>query len=670
MENTYTKKEIKHKLKLDTENEYGRNRNISGKSVLLIAVFCSLFFTIFVSTFIQIEGDHFNTIILGHDTILDEPALLQSLKAAQAQGVEIGIHGWEHENYSALSADQIRTNLAKSKAIFDQAGLSTTLFVSPYEILGVKGNEVTIKTIESTGVKVFDTTIGEASEYTWNWRDMTSFDDPRFKAASDELNNEKPKIIVLHAMDYNQYTEKLLSNYLMTTKDQDIIIRVDDVEVNTPNEVVDNITKLKQYKSVGRLVLAVIPSGTSNNGNPKINSIAVNDVMKVYFAFFIITALFPVSFFVIWKLLSEWNTKKYKKKLQTKVISKYPKLVSVIVPAYNEEKSIARCIEKLLDQDYEGAMDIIVVNDGSRDKTAEIASQYPIKLINLAKNGGKANALNRAVEDAKGDIIVFSDGDSDMAKDAVSSLIRCFDANPTVDMVTGNVLINDSGKGKFLTYCQMVEYHLEQEIPRYLQALNGGVMVCPGPITAVKRSVCDEVKFSDETIVEDADFTVNALRKSLKVIRDPYAKVYTNAPKTLKSWYKQRKRWWYGNLQVWNIHKPWSEKNPWMLYNYFGYVVSLFSLILMALIPYIILQYNNASEIAALGIINLIIPVIIYIALIAVFFKDNKKLLVMLIPYMLIYSILKMVLLSYVYICYITRWGLDIQFGSRLIRAK
>jgi cellulose synthase/poly-beta-1,6-N-acetylglucosamine synthase-like glycosyltransferase len=670
MENTYTNKEVKHKLKLDTENEYGRNQSISGKSLLLTSMFCALFFTLFVSAFIQIEGDHFNTMILSHDTILDEPALLQSLKAAQAQGVEIGIHGWEHENYSSLTADQIKTNLIKSKAVFDKAGLSTTLFVSPYEILGVKGNEETIKTIESTGVTVFDTTIGEAREYTWNWRDMTSLDDPRYKAALNKLNNEKPRIIVLHAMDYNQYTEKLLSNYLMTTNSKDIIIRVDDVEVNTPSEVIDSITKLKQYKSVGRLILAVIPSGISNGGNPKINDMAVNDVVKIYFTFFIITTLFPISFFVIWKLLSEWNTKKYKEKLQTKVISKYPKLVSVVVPAYNEEKSIARCIEKLLNQDYEGAMEIIIVNDGSRDQTAEIASQYPIKLIDLKKNGGKANALNRAVEDAKGDIIIFSDGDSDMAKDAISSLIRCFDANPTVDMVTGNVLINDSGKSKFLTYCQMIEYHLEQEIPRHLQALNGGVLVCPGPITAVKRSVCDEIKFSDETIVEDADFTVNALRKSMKVIRDPYANVYTNAPKTLKSWYKQRKRWWYGNLQVWNIHKPWSEKNLWMLYNYFGYVISLLSLILMALIPYIILQYHNASEIAALGIVNLTIPVLIYIALIGVFFKNNKKLLVMLIPYMLIYSILKMVLLSYVYICYITKWGLDIQFGSRLIRAK
>ena len=669
MDNTHTTKDIKHNLKFGTETEYGRSRSINDKSVLFIALFFSLFLTIFVSAFIHTEGDQLNTIMVGHATILDEPALLQSLQAAKAQGVEIGIHGWEHENYSALTADQIRTNIAKSEAVFNKAGLSTTIFVSPYEILNSEENEITTKTIENTGVKVF-AAIEPANEYTWNWRSMTSISDPRFKAASDEIRKEKPNTIVLHAMDYNQFTEQLLSNYLMTTNDKNITVRLDDVEVNTPKEVVDSVTKFRQYKSVGRVILAVIPSGISNSGNPKIHNIAVNDVMKVYFAFFIITTLFPISFFVIWKLLSEWNTKNYKKELQTKVIGKYPQLVSVIVPAYNEEKSIARCIEKLLDQDYEGAMEIIVVNDGSRDKTTEIASQYPVKLIDLKKNGGKANALNRAIEDSKGDIIIFSDGDSDMAKDAVSSLIRCFNANPTADLVTGNVLINDSGKSKILTYCQMIEYHLEQEIPRHLQGLDGCVLVCPGPITAVKRSVCDAIRYSDETVVEDADFTVHALRKSMKVVRDPYAKVYTNAPQTLKSWYKQRKRWWYGNLQVWNMHKPWSVKNPWMLYNYSGYIISFFSLIMMALMPYLILQYNNASNIAVLGIIYFFIPVLTYLIFTAALFKDNKKLLVMLIPYMLIYSVLKMLLLSYVYVCYITGHGLDIQFGSRVIKAK
>ena len=303
---------------------------------------------------------------------------------------------------------------------------------------------------------------------------------------------------------------------------------------------------------------------------PTIYGIKVNEIMMVYFFFFIIFALFPLTFFVIWKLLSEWNIRKNKQLSISE--NDYPKLVTVIVPAYNEEHSIGRCIESLQNQDYKGALEIIIVNDGSKDRTAEVVSKYAVKLIDLTQNVGKANALNRAMEDATGDIIIFSDGDSNMDKSAISSIIKCFHNNPDVHMVTGNVLINRPEKMNLLTYCQMIEYHLEQEIARHLQSLGGKVLVCPGPITAAKREVCETVKYSDDTIVEDADFTVSVLRQSMKVVRDPYAKVFTNAPQSWHIWIKQRKRWWYGNLQVWRMHKKWTRRNPWMVYNYLSYI--------------------------------------------------------------------------------------------------
>jgi cellulose synthase/poly-beta-1,6-N-acetylglucosamine synthase-like glycosyltransferase len=406
-----------------------------------------------------------------------------------------------------------------------------------------------------------------------------------------------------------------------------------------------------------------------NIGNePTIYGIKVNEIMMVYFFFFIVFALFPLTFFVIWKLLSEWNIRKNKQLSMGEY--DYPKLVTVIVPAYNEENSIGRCIESLLNQDYKGALEIIIVNDGSKDGTAEIVSKYPVKFINLTQNVGKANALNMGMEDATGDIIVFSDGDSSMEKSAISSIIKCFHNNQDTHIVTGTVLINRPEKMNILTYCQMIEYHLEQEIARHLQALNGKVLVCPGPITAAKREVCETVKYSDDTIVEDADFTVNALRQSMKVVRDPYAKVFTNAPQSWKVWIKQRKRWWYGNLQVWRMHKKWTRRNPWMVYNYTSYITSICSIVMILFMPYLILQYHNSLTVALHGVLYLIIPIFIYMIITAPFFKHDKSLIVMLIPYMTIYSILKIGILSYLYICYLTGRGLDIKFGSRKIRVK
>ena len=122
-------------------------------------------------------------------------------------------------------------------------------------------------------------------------------------------------------------------------------------------------------------------------------------------------------------------------------------------------------------------------------------------------------------------------------------------------MVTGNVLVNMPENAsifvKLFTYFQMIEYYLEQNVARAVQAINGGVLVCPGPITATTREVCEAIKFSDNTIVEDADFTIDALMIGMRIIRCPEAQVYTNAPTTLKAWIKQRDRWWFGNLQVW-----------------------------------------------------------------------------------------------------------------------
>ena len=123
-----------------------------------------------------------------------------------------------------------------------------------------------------------------------------------------------------------------------------------------------------------------------------------------------------------------------------------------------------------MNQDYKGAKEIIVVNDGSTDRTAVIASQYPITLLDLKQNVGKASALNEGIKIAKGDIILFSDGDSNMCIDAVSSIMRCFSAHPDADIVTGQVLINKPEKFSLINCCQKIEYHIEQEIDKYLQS--------------------------------------------------------------------------------------------------------------------------------------------------------------------------------------------------------
>ncbi|HOW13826.1 glycosyltransferase [Methanosarcina sp.] len=415
------------------------------------------------------------------------------------------------------------------------------------------------------------------------------------------------------------------------------------------------------------------PGSVTISDNPTIGSINVNKIMEVYFWFFIITALLPLSFFVIWKVLSEWN----KKREQTKYLlkggkdpedpdHKDPMLVSVIAPAYNEEKSIGKCLESILNQDYKGEIEVIAVNDGSSDRTAEIISKYPVKLLDLKVNGGKANALNKAIEIAKGDILIFTDSDSYMAPDAVSSLVKCLNENKDAQMVAGNVYIHDNhGKKQIIKYFQMIEYRIEQEITRHLQGLSNSILVCPGPLTAVRRKVCDVVRFSNETIVEDADFTIKALKNSIKIIQEPKAIVYTNAPETVRGWYKQRKRWWYGNLQLWRLHKKWAVRNLWMVFNYSGYITGICSIILMISVPYFILQYDNIPLVLMIGMQCIAFSILLYVMLIGPFFARDKKLLLMLIPYVLIYATIKVVVISSLFLRYLTGIGVKVKFGAK-----
>jgi cellulose synthase/poly-beta-1,6-N-acetylglucosamine synthase-like glycosyltransferase len=643
--------------------------NFSGSLAIIVSLILAVIITSCVG-FLLIQGNDLEN--PKYTTILNTPDLLQSLQVAKADGVIIAIHGWEHEDYENLTHEQAATDLQHSITTFDKAGLHTTVFVEPYQVSNVSASPSVIYDIAHAGLTLpFDG--ADMEEYTWEWRNMESINDPRYAEAMNDIDGDAPHLIVVHAQDWNIYTKKFLDDYLETTPRRNIIVRMDDVFFNTKPEVVQGMDDLRKYPSVSEVVLAVIPAvpmaKESSDSGPRIFNISVNKIMESYALFFLVLATFPLMFFSLWRLIAGVMRRKYEKRVAETEI-KYPDFLSIIVPAYNEKSSIARCIESLLTQDYRGAKEIIVVNDGSTDNTADIVAQYPVTLLNLKKNVGKASALNEGIKVARGDIILFSDGDSNMCSDALTSMIRCFSANPDVDVVTGEVMINKPEKFSFITCCQMIEYYLDQEVVRYIQNLVNDIVICPGPITAVKRHVCDKVPYTNDTILEDADFTAAMRRNNFKILLDKNAKIYTNAPGTVKQWYKQRTRWWYGNLQVWHIHKEWAIKNPWMVYSYIGFVTSLCSLLMMLAVPYLIFQYGNIGGVLAKGLLSFAIPVVFNSTMLAVFFRHDKKLMLMLIPYMVIYPIMKMFVLSYFYLRYVTGIGLTIRHGTRKIRAK
>ncbi|HID17843.1 TPA: glycosyltransferase family 2 protein [Candidatus Bathyarchaeota archaeon] len=235
-------------------------------------------------------------------------------------------------------------------------------------------------------------------------------------------------------------------------------------------------------------------------------------------------------------------------------LEEYP-LVSIIVPAHNEETSIKDCVDALLEADYPNK-EIIVVNDGSTDGTRRAvepyASEGKLILINKVK-GGKSTAINAGVSVSRGKIIIAIDADTLIQRDAIKRLVAKF-KDPKVVAVAGNVKVGN--RTNLLTKCQALEYVRDIQIPRRSFDLLLSVLVVPGPLGAYRREALTQVgEYDKDVVTEDFDATVKVLKVG-SVVNEPKAIAYTEAPRTLKDLYNQRRRWYGGMLQTVVKHRP------------------------------------------------------------------------------------------------------------------
>ena len=261
---------------------------------------------------------------------------------------------------------------------------------------------------------------------------------------------------------------------------------------------------------------------------------------------------------------------------------KYWPLISIIVPAHNEEKVIERCIESLLEIDYP-RKEIIVVDDGSSDRTYWLAKKYSVKGVKVIRRkqaGGKSVALNTGMVLARGEIIVTCDADSLISRDALKAIVKRFQ-DPTVTAVAGNVRVLN--RTNLITKCQALEYIVNENICRRVFDIFGVVPVVPGPLAAFRRKALREIGLYDkDTLTEDFDVTVKMLKAGKVVQALSNAIVYTEAPSTWRDFYRQRLRWNRGTFQT--LRKHWNV----FRHSRFGFVRTLtfpYVLISMLFIP-------------------------------------------------------------------------------------
>ena len=243
--------------------------------------------------------------------------------------------------------------------------------------------------------------------------------------------------------------------------------------------------------------------------------------------------------------------------------------VTVLIPAYNEEKWIGHCIEAVLEADYP-SKEVIVIDDGSTDNTYEIASRYASRGVTVLRkpNGGKASALNYGLLFASGEIVVCVDADSIIGRETLKNIVKPF-IDPHVVGVAGNIKVVN--QVNWLTKNQALEYLTQLNIMRRATSFFGAVQVMPGPLAAFRRVQALQIgRYDKETLTEDFDITVK-LQKAGGVIQAPSnAFAYTEAPSKLSSLYRQRLRWYRGNTQVLLRHRD-ALHNP--RYGFLNYLI-------------------------------------------------------------------------------------------------
>ena len=268
--------------------------------------------------------------------------------------------------------------------------------------------------------------------------------------------------------------------------------------------------------------------------------------------------------------------------------SDFAEPISIVVAAYNEGKVIAGTLRSLLATDYTGELEIIVVDDGSGDETAaeveKLAGADSRVLLLRQENRGKARALQRALSAARTGIVVFVDADTHFQRDTLRLLVEPF-ADQKIGAVSGHAKVGNLRT--FIARCQSLEYTCGFNLDRRAYTRWNCITVVPGAISAIRKSVIDQVGgLSLETLAEDTDLTLALHKDRQRIVYVPQAIGWTEAPESVRTLAKQRFRWAYGTLQC-----LWKHRDMVFNWNYraLGWFslpsVWFFQIILVAVTP-------------------------------------------------------------------------------------
>jgi len=227
----------------------------------------------------------------------------------------------------------------------------------------------------------------------------------------------------------------------------------------------------------------------------------------------------------------------------------YP-AVTIVVPGWNEEKTIGKTVESILALNYpKDKLKLILVDDGSTDGTWEAMSKFsslPNIRLFRKENGGKYTALNLALEHTDTDFFGCLDADSFVDREALVRIMSYFAKDALAMAVVPSVIVHEPKN--FIQTAQKAEYNMGVYSKKILGFL-GAINVTPGPFTIFRKKVFDDLgPYKHAHNTEDMEIAYRMQRHGYKIDHCNDAFVHTNTPTTLRKLYRQRLRWNYGFL--------------------------------------------------------------------------------------------------------------------------
>ncbi len=260
--------------------------------------------------------------------------------------------------------------------------------------------------------------------------------------------------------------------------------------------------------------------------------------------------------------------------------------LSIVIPCYNEGKTIEATVKSVLDSGYKNLKKVIVVDDCSKDDSYEIIKNLEKKYskvmaVQTPKNTGcAAGSKNYGAKFVDTELIGFSDGDSFIEKGSIDKVVGFFN-DKRIGSVTCSVLVEN--RNNFLERVQSIEYKVIKFSRKLLEFIDS-IYVTPGPLGIFRKSAFDEIGgFDEKNLTEDIEITWHLQAAGYKVKMSVPARAYSIAPSNMRDWFKQRNRWNIGGLQtIAKYNKDWFKKG--MLGNFilpffvFSWLIGLFGL--------------------------------------------------------------------------------------------